>query len=796
MGVVWPVLLTDETRIMEASVARPGSNESLKAAVMVLGFSARTLSTSERLLWMQQVAKEIPEVRHSVFIVSDGQNHDFYCFDPRGDIDAHSDVTFAAAAAVMWELNYSDDVVTFNSGGRTQKVRRAGEVVVTEGVLGDAQFSALVTERGSVATPSELTDAIAGENEETLYHLVQQLRSPLGVIPFVGAGLSAPLGYPQWGEFLRRSSPPTLKTSIAAALKNGDYEGAAEKLKEYWGDDQFQNKIEAAFGDLHLEDVDFGRGPLGVLPHLAPGPVITTNFDRALEHAFREGGRPFEDVVSGPRPDLTVRALHRNRHVLLKIHGDFEDREFRSFTTLEYDENYGEADDTAAQRTRLSSLSWLVFTNRPLLFLGASLEQDRTVTILSEIHKKLAGVTHFAILAARWAPFRLEERRRNLRDCGISPLWFPPGAFHRIEELLGEVLRRAAVKPLRLQLGAVSPPREGHDTSEWHRNANTRLQAALTPATTAAVALPSEHFDRVVPAIRAGRIVFFLGSAVNEQSYIRGGEFYARLARIFGCPEFGMDRTAIAQYIADRYGREQLYEQIEASLKPSPSPTLVHWFLAGLPGTLAAAGGKPRLPLIVTSNQDDVLENALDLVGAPFELFIYQASGKHRGRFIHRDPAGALSIIQRPAAVRGLSPDAFTIVKLNGSVGWRGELPSSYVTTKRDFWDLAAQIPDVFPAGLRNALEQSSLLFLGHGLHEPDVDALVRYVNRDIGTARSWAVKIAVTDAAYWEQCGLELMESDVFAYVAALQNRLGPTLPNGLARVVSDSAGHQSDLA
>jgi hypothetical protein len=40
-----------------------------------------------------------------------------------------------------------------------------------------------------VTTPSEIY-------KEALRELVEQLRSPLGVIPFVGAGMSAPFHYP------------------------------------------------------------------------------------------------------------------------------------------------------------------------------------------------------------------------------------------------------------------------------------------------------------------------------------------------------------------------------------------------------------------------------------------------------------------------------------------------------------------------------------------------------------------------------------------------------------------------
>ena len=166
--------------------------------------------------------------------------------------------------------------------------------------------------------------------------------------------------------------------------------------------------------------------------------MLTTNFDQVLEQVFKAAGRPFEDVVVGPSPDKTVAAIHLNRQTLLKIHGDAQDRTFRVFTEQEYCKGY---EASAAQEVTLSSLAWLWFTNRPLLFLGCSLEKDRTVRVLGEIHNRLPGLRHYAVLATYYSSRRREQREKRLRELGISPLWFAPGKFGQIEELLGDLVR-------------------------------------------------------------------------------------------------------------------------------------------------------------------------------------------------------------------------------------------------------------------------------------------------------------------------------------------------------------------
>ena len=56
-------------------------------------------------------------------------------------------------------------------------------------------------------------------NEKAKAALIKQLRSPLGVIPFLGAGVSAPFKYRQWGEFLGGAAREQLGGSQKAAVE-------------------------------------------------------------------------------------------------------------------------------------------------------------------------------------------------------------------------------------------------------------------------------------------------------------------------------------------------------------------------------------------------------------------------------------------------------------------------------------------------------------------------------------------------------------------------------------------------
>ena len=71
------------------------------------------------------------------------------------------------------------------------------------------------------------------------------------------------------------------------------------------------------------------------------------------------------------------------------------------------------------------------------------------------------------------------------------------------------------------------------------------------------------------------------------------------------------------------------------------------------------------------------------------------------------------------------------LVKLNGGFDRQGRIPESYITTRLDYWDVAARIPGMLPAVIQQKLSANPLLFLGSSLFAPDIEALVRFAHRD-----------------------------------------------------------------
>jgi hypothetical protein len=271
-----------------------------------------------------------------------------------------------------------------------------------------------------------------GSNQHTIPKLVEILRTG-GVIPFIGAGMSADFGFPQWKDFLLLlAADERARKQIAARLAKGEYEEAADDILHTRGSNELQLAIERTFG---LPDLVVSRTTAAIhqLPGLCSGPVLTTNFDSVLERVFEAAKKPLGRII-GMKLDLIRDAFNQGQNVVVKLHGDARDRTDRVFTLTDYREKYGGTNP-------LEAMLDVVMKKRPFLFLGCSLNNDRPVRALRKVAAQLrrrkaeALLQHYAILAYP-SPDDVNKRLRELQRMGVLPIWYPTGKHAEIGELL------------------------------------------------------------------------------------------------------------------------------------------------------------------------------------------------------------------------------------------------------------------------------------------------------------------------------------------------------------------------
>lgn len=252
------------------------------------------------------------------------------------------------------------------------------------------------------------------------------------VVPFIGAGMSMPSGYPGWTQFLwnLRSESRITELALEELLNDGDYEEAAQILYS-----DSPASFDESFINHFTQQLPI-TGPVQYISKLFSGSIITTNVDDVLKRVFEQLDQRFETEMFGDDADEFLTVQGNGNRILLLLHGQAGRAQHRVIIKAEYDRVYN--DPTTAQR-----LIKDVLFHKPLLFMGCSLQFDRWQKEMSQFMASLtatprhqAPVQHFAFLETRAADDRV-ARRQQLAQSNIFPIWYPEGEHDEaIESLL------------------------------------------------------------------------------------------------------------------------------------------------------------------------------------------------------------------------------------------------------------------------------------------------------------------------------------------------------------------------
>ena len=295
----------------------------------------------------------------------------------------------------------------------------------------------------------------------------------------------------------------------------------------------------------------------------------------------------------------------------------------------------------------------------------------------------------------------------------------------------------------------------------------------------------------------------FLGAGANlcdrgEQVWKQGRPFLPSGAELAGhLAERGrypvreeLDLLRVSQYVGAARGEDELYLYLREVFDSEYAPTSLHRLLARAARVLGEAG-LPQL-LVVTTNYDDLVEQALAEEGLEFDVVWYEAkqNAEARGRFVHRAPGGKPTVIARPNKYTGLPMvlERPAILKLHGCLDRESAGDDSYVITEDSYidylsgGDVGAQIP----IALWQRMTSNSLLFLGYSLSDWNLRVILNRiwgVRKLVG--KSWAVQREPADPneskieqALWEtRENVELVFCELSEYVQELEARL-PAVP------------------
>lgn len=292
-------------------------------------------------------------------------------------------------------------------------------------------------------------------NEQRFEQLVLAI-SKGEVVPFVGAGLSKAGGFPTWKEHLRQQGRTAGIDSshVDKLLANGDYEQVIQEIENQRSSKVFAQEIRDAFSRPGtLTDTAL------ILSKLFCETVITTNYDNLLEQAYKSIGADWQ--VNNGRDRIGTKAVGSVE--VIKLHGDITNPHRCVIGKRQYDKVYGSGSlDLNLPIPKLIKYHYL---KSSLLFIGCSLNNDRTVRVFRTISESLGDIDrpqHFAIDQAPDDEDELVGRNAFLADLGITGIWFEKGSFDYIDKILSltrDELRHRGFTP-GLSLEADGAPRE------------------------------------------------------------------------------------------------------------------------------------------------------------------------------------------------------------------------------------------------------------------------------------------------------------------------------------------------
>lgn len=265
------------------------------------------------------------------------------------------------------------------------------------------------------------------------YNKLNKIRNQRkNIIPFVGAGVSVECGFYSWIDLLDLIAKNFFTEDKIKEMHNaGDCFAYADKIVEAAGNQHMVMKI---IGDkfrdakISLTDTPY------ILTSSFSDLIVTTNYDTILEDASRRNImtlplKPLLPCLEGQVDE----AIQNNDRCLLKLHGSIEETSSFILTTEQYDKFYGKS---SFSNKPLPKYLKKLFTAKKLLFVGCSLEADRTLDILLDCIKKDKEISHFAIVPWIENETKRIMRSRRLTQLGIDPIYFPEGEYDSVRKLL------------------------------------------------------------------------------------------------------------------------------------------------------------------------------------------------------------------------------------------------------------------------------------------------------------------------------------------------------------------------
>lgn len=179
-----------------------------------------------------------------------------------------------------------------------------------------------------------------------------------------------------------------------------------------------------------------------------------------------------------------------------------------------------------------------------------------------------------------------------------------------------------------------------------------------------------------------------------------------------------------------------------------------------------------QLPLVVTTNYDDLIERAFDSISRSYVLVVDRS---HPTQICVGRSGDTLEKVDRRKMGEVLRKhDLPVIFKMHGAISRANPRDDKFLITEEDYTDFLGRSGGYLPPAVSALLRDKNLLFLGYGLKDWNVRVLLRKLRLERQQQRrSWAVWLGPSKAerAIWEK-------NEITVYDLRLQEFVGHLVP------------------
>lgn len=287
----------------------------------------------------------------------------------------------------------------------------------------------------------ELINFWESKNEVVCIRYIDEL-SKISFIPFVGAGMSVPFGFPSWSTFLSEIldiyfEEGEEKSEMKTLLNENKFLELADSLNQSLGEGFIEEQVRIKFGINTFDHVDEDKNYLSLMKTASISTFVTTNFDPVIESNLEI---PAEKIYVPSNMiwtnDIEDTLRYREKSII-KLHGTANIADSIIITQQSFYNAY------KSQNRYLVNIVEYLWGNSVLLFLGCGLKNDYLVEHLRKLAFLAKTNWHYAILP--YPDNDLINFRRNLVRLKIRPIWFEEGKFYQINLILKAILKDSTV---------------------------------------------------------------------------------------------------------------------------------------------------------------------------------------------------------------------------------------------------------------------------------------------------------------------------------------------------------------